>query len=76
MMLTKRVRMVPLDCAGIAVETRPLAAARKTERGAVCHKPDRITACDWMASDRLVCQILSWQRKRQRQNLSFADDAR
>jgi hypothetical protein len=50
--------MVPVDCAGIAVETRPLAAGCKTERGAVCHKPDRITGCDRMANDRLVCQIL------------------
>jgi hypothetical protein len=72
--LTNGVRMVSVDWAGIAVETRPLAAGRKPNV-ALCSgdRSDRIPNCRWMAKDRLVCQIFSWQRGHQHQDLSSAD---
>jgi dipeptidyl aminopeptidase/acylaminoacyl peptidase len=50
--------LVPVDHGGTAVKTLALAAGAKPKVALYSSgKPDRITACNWVSNDRLVCQI-------------------
>jgi dipeptidyl aminopeptidase/acylaminoacyl peptidase len=50
--------IVPVNGAGGAVKTLSLAPGAKAKIALYASgKPDRITGCDWVSNDRLVCQI-------------------
>jgi hypothetical protein len=50
--------IVPVNGAGSAVKTLSLAPGAKAKIALYASgKPDRITGCDWVSNDRLVCQI-------------------
>jgi len=50
--------IVPVDHGGTAVKTLPLAAGAKPKVALYASgKPDRITGCNWVSNDRLVCRI-------------------
>jgi hypothetical protein len=50
--------IVPVDHGGTAVKTLALAAGAKPQVALYASgKPDRVTRCNWVSNDRLVCQI-------------------
>ena len=50
--------IVPVDRIGTAVKTLRLAAGAKPQVALYASgKPERITGCNWVSNDRLVCQI-------------------
>jgi len=50
--------IVPVNGAGSAVKTLSLAPGAKAKVALYASgKPDRITGCDWVSNDRLVCQL-------------------